>query len=161
MFIRLATPRDHARVADLIEAAFGQHDEALLVDALRKEGRVAYEWVATQMEEPVGHLVLSKLKSPKHCLALAPVSVGPDHQGEGIGSALINAALEQAEDDGWAAVFVLGDPGYYARFGFDVGQASAFDTPYPAEFTGVAVLDAGAFQTLSKEIVYPKAFTLL
>lgn len=161
MFIRLAKPRDYDQVAELVEAAFGRYDEVLLVESLRKDRKIMYEWVATVSEELAGHLVLSRLRSPKHCLALGPVSVAPDHQGTGIGSALIRAALEQAEEEEWVAVFVLGDPAYYDRFGFDVGQASTFSSPYPAEFTGVAVLDGAGFSMLTREIEYPKAFAKL
>lgn len=161
MFIRLAHSKEYEEVANLVESAFGQHDEALLVERLRADGAIAYEWVATQADELVGHLVLSKLVLPEKCLALAPVSVAPVHQREGIGSALINAALELAEEEDWVAVFVLGDPAYYHRFGFDVAQASSFDTPYPSEFTGVAVLDAGGFAGLSREIIYAEAFSVV
>lgn len=161
MFIRLAQPRDRDMVADLVEAAFGRHDEALLVSALRKEKSIVYEWVATLSEEIIGHLVLSRLYKPDNCLALAPVSVSPDHQGEGVGSALIHAALEEAEEAGWTATFVLGDPDYYNRFGFDVSAASDFETAYPSEFTGVAIFDGGGFSTLSREIEYAKAFAVI
>lgn len=161
MFIRLAKPRDFDQVAELVEAAFGRYDEALLVEALRKDRKIMYEWVATVSEELVGHLVLSRLRSPRHCLALGPVSVSPEHQGTGIGSALIHAALEQAEEEEWVAVFVLGDPDYYDRFGFDVARASSFSSPYPIDFTGVAVLDHANFPSLTREIEYPTAFSKL
>ncbi len=161
MFIRLAKPRDFDQVAELVEAAFGRYDEALLVEALRKDRKIMYEWVATVSEELVGHLVLSRLRSPRHCLALGPVSVSPEHQGTGIGSALIHAALEQAEEEEWVAVFVLGDPDYYDRFGFDVARASSFSSPYPIDFTGVAVLDPANFSSLTREIEYPTAFSKL
>ncbi len=117
--------------------------------------------MATKSDELVGHLVLSRLRSPRHCLALAPVSVSPTHQREGVGSALIHAALEAAEEEEWIAVFVLGEPEYYERFGFDYARAGSFTTPYAPEFTGVAVLDAGRFSSLTREIEYPKAFAHL
>lgn len=161
MFIRLAKPQDFDQVAELVQITFGRYDEVQLVESLRKNRKIMYEWVATVSGELVGHLVLSRLRSPRHCLALGPVSVAPEYQGTGIGSALIRAALEQAEDEEWVAVFVLGDPAYYYRFGFDVGQASTFSSAYPAEFTGVAVLDAGGFPALTREIEYPKAFAKL
>jgi putative acetyltransferase len=158
MFIRLARPRDLAQVAEMVEESFGRHDEPLLIESLRKDRRIMYEWVATKSEELVGHLVMSRLRRPKHCLALGPVSVAPIHQREGIGSALINASLELAEEEEWVAVFVLGDPEYYERFGFDFARSSSFSTPYPQEFTGVAVLDEGGFSALPRDIEYPKAF---
>lgn len=161
MFIRLAKPRDFDQVADLVQAVFGRYDEALLVESLRKDRKIMYEWVATESEELIGHLVMSRLRSPKHCLALGPVSVAPDLQGKGVGSALIHAALEKAEEEEWVAVFVLGDPKYYDRFGFDIARASSFSSPYPIEFTGVSVLDAANFSSLTREIEYPSAFSKL
>ncbi|MCP5087808.1 MAG: N-acetyltransferase [Rhodobacteraceae bacterium] len=158
MYVRLATARDRRKISDLIASAFGQHGEALLVDNLREQEDVVYEWVATVLDEVVGHLALSRLVEPVNCLALAPVSVHPFRQRQGIGSALIHAALELAEEDEWTAVFVLGDPKYYGKFGFDVSQAGGFDSPYPHEFTAAAVLDAGAFASLKRELVYPAAF---
>lgn len=161
MFIRLAQPRDRDKVANLIDDAFGRHDESLLVSSLRREKCIVYEWVATLSDELVGHLIMSRLRKPEDCLALAPVSVVPDHQGEGIGSALIHTALEEAEEDGWTAAFVLGDPDYYNRFGFDVAAASEFETVYPSEFTGVAIFDGGKFSSLSREIEYAEAFSVI
>lgn len=161
MFIRLAQPRDRDKVAKLVEASFGRHDEVLLIEALRKEKSIVHEWVATLQEELVGHLIMSRLRKPKGCLALAPVSVTPEHQGEGIGSALIHAALEEAEEAGWVAAFVLGDPDYYGRFGFDVSAAGDFETPFVSEFTAAAVFDTGGFSGLSREIEYAKAFAVI
>ncbi|MCP5071745.1 MAG: N-acetyltransferase [Rhodobacteraceae bacterium] len=158
MYVRLATARDRRKTSELIALAFGQHGESLLVDDLRDHGDVVYEWVATVLDEVVGHLALSRLVSPLNCLALAPVSVSPFRQRQGVGSALIHAALELAEEDEWTAVFVHGDPKYYNKFGFDVSQAGGFDSPYPHDFTAAAVLDAGAFASLKRELVYPTAF---
>ena len=93
-----------------------------------------------------------------HCF----ISCAPDnHSFWFLTRSQIRAALEQAEDEEWVAVFVLGDPAYYDRFGFDVGQASTFSSPYPAEFTGVAILDGAGFSMLTREIEYPKAFAKL
>ncbi len=158
MYVRLASKRDARKISDLIASAFGQHGESLLVDNLRDQGDIVYEWVATVLDEVVGHLALSRLVSPHNCLVLAPISVTPFRQKQGIGSALIHAALELAEEDDWTAVFVLGEPKYYNKFGFDVSQAGGFDTPYAHEFTAAAVLDAGAFAALKRELTYPPAF---
>lgn len=159
MFIRPATPKDIKDVPQLIENAFESHGEALLVSELREAGAIEYELVATINYKLVGHVVLSKLDAPEGCLALAPLSVDPDHQREGVGAALIQKALEAAEEDEWTAVFVVGNPNYYGKFGFDVDDADGFDTPYPAEFTAVKIFDQAAFNTLDPELIYPHAFS--
>jgi putative acetyltransferase len=47
-----------------------------------------------------------------------------------MGSRLIQGALRRAKASGWAAIFVLGSPRYYQRFGFDVEAAKGFSSPY-------------------------------
>ncbi len=158
MFIRPVTARDHAKIPQLVEAAFGRHDEALLVQELRQNGDIEVEYIATDRNELIGHVVFSRLISPPLCLALAPLSVHPDRQKTGIGSTLIRIASEAVEEAGWAAAFVLGNPAYYGRFGYDVEMAEGFDTPYPAEFTAAKVFDETAFRSLPRELVYPAAF---
>ena len=158
MYIRPATPKDLKEVPQLIENAFDSHGEALLVSDLRDHGAIAYELVATVNYKLVGHIVLSKLDAPENCLALAPLSVNSEYQRKGVGAALIHKVLELAEEDEWTAVFVLGNPKYYGKFGFDVDDASGFDTPYPSEFTAVKILDQAAFNALDPELIYPHAF---
>ncbi|MFQ5437508.1 MAG: GNAT family N-acetyltransferase [Paracoccaceae bacterium] len=158
MFVRPVSRRDRAKIPDLIEAAFGRHDEALLVQELFENGDIVMEFVATDRDELIGHVALSKLVRPAGCLALAPVSVHPDRQEKGIGSTLIRAASEAAEEQGWTAAFVLGNPRYYGRFGFEVEAADDFDTPFSHEFTAARVFDPVAFQSLPRELVYPGAF---
>jgi putative acetyltransferase len=159
MFVRLTTARDIAKIPPLVEAAFGRHDEGLLVTELRDHGDMVLEFVATDREQLIGHVMLSRMVSPPLTLVLAPVSVHPDWQGKGIGSTLVRAATEAAEEAGWTAIFVLGDPNFYGRFGFEVEQAEAFDTPYQHESTGACVFNDEDFSTLPLEIIYPRAFS--
>ena len=64
-------------------------------------------------------------------MALGPIAVHPDHQGQGIGSALVSAALVTADQRGEASVVLLGDPGWYARFGFETAAAHGIRSPGP------------------------------
>lgn len=130
MPIRDEVPADHPAVAALIAAAFGRDDEARLVDRLRNGGDIEVALVAEHDGRLVGHVVLSRMTAPPRTLGLAPVAVLPDLQGRGIGSTLIEAALARAAADDWAAVFVLGDPRYYGRFGFDAALAAPYASPY-------------------------------
>ncbi len=159
MFVRPAKTRDHAKIPQLVEAAFGRHDEGLLVEELRRDGDIVIEYVATDREKLIGHVIMSRLVSPEGTLALAPVSVHPDRQKTGIGSTLIQVATEAAEEAGWTAVFVLGNPSYYRRFGYEVDQAETFETPYSPEHTAASVLDPSGFRTLTRELIYPPAFS--
>ncbi len=116
--IRSEARSDHADVRALVTAAFGRPLEADLVDALRDAPGVQ-SWVAARAGEVVGHALFSPATvGARQASARAPRAVRPDHQGKGIGSALVRAGLAAARDAGHTACFVLGDPAYYARFGF-------------------------------------------
>jgi len=120
--IRRRTPADDAAIVRTVDAAFGGPAESTLVRTLRDPGLAAIELVAAE-DAVVGHALFSVLEvmvaaRRVKALALAPVAVQPDRQRRGIGSALIRDGLGLARADGWDAVIVLGDPAYYARFGF-------------------------------------------
>jgi len=105
------------------EAAFGRPDEARLVARLRQEARPLVSLVAEAGARVIGHVTFSPVTledggaSPL-AGGLGPVGVLPEAQGEGAGSALIRAGLAACRALGWRLLFVLGDPAYYARFGF-------------------------------------------
>lgn len=108
---------------DVERAAFGRDGEAALVQRLREDGAATAEWVAEVDGAIVGHVLYSPV-SIEHggdgsALGLAPVGVLPAWQRQGIGRALIEASLEALRQNArHALVVVLGDPDYYARFGF-------------------------------------------
>lgn len=120
--IRPERPADAAAIRAVHEAAFPTHAEAALVDALRAAGRLVVSLVATNAAGGViGHAALSPVTvDGRDCggLGLAPVAVLPAQQRRGVGGRLIRAALAAAEARAAAFVVVLGDPAYYARFGF-------------------------------------------
>jgi putative acetyltransferase len=118
--IRPERPTDAAGIRAVHQAAFATHAEADLVDALRATGRLAVSLVATDaVGRVIGHVALSPVTvDGRDCggLGLAPLAVLPAHQRRGVGGRLVRAALAAA--GGAAFVVVLGDPAYYARFGF-------------------------------------------
>jgi putative acetyltransferase len=80
---------------------------ALSLVATRADGTVIGHVLATR-----GHV------GSRPALALAPLSVHPEEQGRGVGSALMHAVLGAADALGEPLVALLGDPDYYRRFGF-------------------------------------------
>jgi putative acetyltransferase len=64
-------------------------------------------------------------------LGLGPLSVRPDHQRRGVGSALMHAVLGAADALGEPLVALLGDPGYYSRFGFRPSTEYQISPPKP------------------------------
>lgn len=110
-------------------------DEADLVARLHDDGDSVLSLVAEHKGEIVGHAMLSRMSvsgdgRAYRALGLAPVGVRPWAQDGGVGSKLIRAALAEAETAGEELIFVLGDPDYYARFGFSQDAAMPFASPY-------------------------------
>lgn len=123
MKIRAEQPEDHDAVAAIHDAAFGQPDEARIVAAVRSDATLSLSLVAELEQRVVAHVLFSTVVVEDRELppfaGLGPVSVIPGLQRRGIGSTLIRHGLEACPAMGWRAVFVLGDPSYYGRFGFD------------------------------------------
>jgi len=124
--IRPEQPADIDAIARLTQAAFlhaahSSHTEHFIVNALREAGQLTLSLVAVDGEQIVGHVALSPVTLSSGATGwygLGPISVWPARQGQGIGAALMQAALAALQQQGAAGCVLLGDPGYYARFGF-------------------------------------------
>ena len=158
--IRPETDRDIPAIRVLTIQTFDRPDEADLVDRLRAAGETAYSLVACEGGRVCGHVLLSPMRAPFPALGLAPLSVAPGFQGRGIGTALLHDAIRRAETDGWQAIFVLGDPGYYARVGFSVAEAADYGAPYAGPYFMVRFL-GGRTPQKTGTIDYPTAFSAL
>jgi putative acetyltransferase len=165
MPVREAQPADSAAIDALHRAAFGGDFEAELVERLRHDGLVLVSLVAALEEAIIGHLIFSALpveidRRIVAAAALAPMAVAPVRQRLGYGSSLIRSGIDVLRTRGCAAVFVLGHPSYYARFGFSAELASKFAAPFrgPAFMALELVPDALAGQGGS--VTYPAAFRL-
>ncbi|WP_022706724.1 GNAT family N-acetyltransferase [Paracoccus zeaxanthinifaciens] len=141
---------DHDAIDHLLHLAFEGEAEARLVRLLRADGDLALSLVAVAAGTVVGHIALSPVGGDRPALALAPVAVHPAAQGLGIGSALIRAAIQHAGD---TPIVVLGDPAYYARFGF---RPADLTSPYAGPYLqllgdlpdGATIAHAPAFAAL-------------
>jgi len=169
MTIRPESPADHPAVRSLLTAAFGQTDEAYLVDCIRRAPGYASQLslVAELNHRIVGHILFSPItiessNKATPALALAPVAVIPECQRRGIGSALIREGLSACRAAGHDIAIVLGHTDYYPRFGFtparDFNIHSPFDVPSPA-FMALA-LTPGALANVSGTVRYPPPFGL-
>ena len=110
--------------------AFSSAAEADLVDALRAEKSAALSLVAVVEYGIVGHVMFSRMRSPRETLGLAPVAVLREYRRRGVAAALIREGLALSKASGWKSVFVLGDPAYYERFGFERRLAEGFNSKY-------------------------------
>ena len=121
--IRHEISEDDAAIRQVNEEAFGQKEEAEIVEKLRNRGVVTLSLVAVQDDSIIGHIAFSPVKveserSTFEAITLAPMAVLPAYQNKGIGSQLVRAGLEECRNLGHEVVFVLGHPDYYPRFGF-------------------------------------------
>ena len=120
--------------------AFGQDDEAILVDALLQDpsAQPSLSVVAETKGEVAGHALFTALtlvgsKTPISCSILAPLAVLPTHQRSGIGRGLIEYGCNPLAKRGIDLVFVLGDRLYYTRYGFTPAAPYGLQAPYAIE----------------------------
>ena len=133
--IRPAFAHDIAPIRGVLISAFAGQAEADLVDVLRVADELVLALVAEQEGGVCGYVAFPRLKilnSAGHvdAVGLAPLAVTPNVQRRGIGSALTREGLRLVAARDEALVFVLGDPVYYARFGFDAEAAAPFVSIY-------------------------------
>ncbi|WP_092687145.1 GNAT family N-acetyltransferase [Acinetobacter kyonggiensis] len=152
LIIRNESLADHAAISHVIEQAFNDqqyssHTEQFIVHALRDAQQLTIVLVAVLNQEIVGHIAISPVSissAVEGWFGLGPIAVSPKWQHHGVGSALINTALKQLKATGAAGCVVLGDPHFYAQFGFqpinhlildgvpaEYFQALSFDGKFP------------------------------
>ncbi len=164
MQIRPEAGADLAAIEDVNRRAFGREGEARLVDELREAGYARLSLVAIEDDgRIVGHVMLSEAgiqteNGPIAALALGPVAVLPDRQGEGIGSALIGEALSRCASAGHRIVALVGHPGYYPRFGFSAGLAENLSSPYSGEAFMALELAPGALSGVTGPFAFAPPF---
>lgn len=119
---RVEEPADLSQVRAVTLAAFDTDQEAAILDALRDDPAwiEGLSFVATDDDgNVVGHAVLSRCTIDQSSAVIAgPVSVLPEYQKQGVGTAVMWALLHAAKAMGENHVLLVGHPQYYPRFGF-------------------------------------------
>lgn len=108
-------------IAAFADCAYGNHTEQFIVTALRAADALSVSLVAEIDGRVVGHAAFSPVTvDGQRCdwYGLGPVSVVPELQRQGIGSALINEGIRPLKEAGGKGCVLVGDPNYYVRFGF-------------------------------------------
>ena len=162
MYIIPERPSDAAAIHDLTEAAFKSAShasgaEARIIDALRTKGALTLSLVAVANSKILGHAAFSPVTitgAPVGWQGLGPVSVAPERQGEGIGQALIREGLNRLRAAGCPGCVVLGDPGYYGRFGFAYDPELTYGDVPPGYFQRVVFSGPAP----KGEVLYHKGF---
>ncbi|NOU60073.1 GNAT family N-acetyltransferase [Marinifilum caeruleilacunae] len=165
--IRPENKNDYPIISMINDMAFGQENEGLLIEKLRKNKSFIKELslVACLGNEIVGHILFfpvnikSKEKTFK-TLALAPMSVIPELQGLGIGSQLVQKGLAKAKKLGHESVIVLGHEGFYPKFGFKTAGSYQISAPFDVPENSFMALELvkDSLSTVEGTIEYPKEF---
>jgi putative acetyltransferase len=151
--IRASRPDEADSLSGVIAAAFA--DDGKVADlwadvvgrALDRASLVAVDMDGVVGHVGVSHAWLDARQELVDVLILSPLSVRPDRQGEGIGTALVAAAIEAARELCAPALFLEGSPAFYGRRGFERASGSAFEAPSrrtPEPAFQVALLPAHA-----------------
>ena len=126
MIIRNEKDSDIEAISEVTIAAFetlpiSNHTEQFIIKALRHAGALILSLVAEIDGQVVGHIAFSPITisdGAQDWYGLGPVSVLPEYQRQGIGKALVNEGLSRLKAMGVRGCALVGDPGYYQRFGF-------------------------------------------
>ncbi len=164
MMIRDEQQGDHASIANVTARAFegAEHSdqtEPAIIERLRAANALTISLVAVKEDELIGHVAFSLVTingARGKWFGLGPVSVSPERQSAGVGSALIRMGLERLRATGAAGCVVLGDPAYYGRFGFERDDDLRYEGAPPEYFTRL-ILNAERVPT--GLVNYSPAFT--
>jgi putative acetyltransferase len=163
VFLRGEERHDQPQIRDLVEASFPGTGEALLVDRLRSDGDLVLSLVAEDGGVVTGYVAFSRLivegaGEPFPAVALAPLAVYEEYQQQGIATQLIREAHACLAALGETLSVVLGEPGYYGRFGYSNKRAARFESEFQSPF--LMALSFGSAPSEGR-LVYPAAFNLL
>ncbi len=167
--LRQETPEDYEEIFELNRIAFGQDNEANLVEALRENPAVfipELSIVAALNNKITGHILFTRISvkdesgALHESLGLAPMAVRPEFQKKGIGGRLIRKGLEAAKELGFKSVIVLGHEHYYPKFGFEPAGKWNIKAPFEVSdnaFMAIELVNDG-LKNVSGTVIYPKEF---
>ncbi|MEX0662951.1 MAG: N-acetyltransferase [Balneolaceae bacterium] len=161
--IRNEAPSDAKHIHQVTELAFkdaphSDHTEQFIVKSLRESGALTVSLVAELEGEIIGHVAISPVSitdGSDDWYGLGPISVLPEYQGKGVGSKLMKRALADLDAKGALGCVVLGDPAYYARFGFKVIEGLTFPDVPPEYFQALSFNE----NFPQGDVTYQKAFS--
>ncbi|HXH80827.1 GNAT family N-acetyltransferase [Nocardioides sp.] len=169
--VRPATPDDHVGIDRVIRDAFGAEDPseggkvATLWPDVHASGHVLAESVVVRDGRVVGHVGVSRCwidarRSLVDAAVLSPLSTAPDYQGQGIGTALVAAAVAAAGTLGGPALFLEGSPAFYGSRGFVRSSKHGLEAPSPrAPDAAFQVVLFDAFEEWMRgRVVYPEVW---
>jgi putative acetyltransferase len=139
--VRKALKSDKQAISNVVIAAFGEVQGQDIMDLVvnllvDSSAQPLLSLVMTVDENVVGQILFTnvRIKHSQRIVSstlLAPLSVHPEYQNQGIGGRLIIEGLKHLKAAGVELVFVLGHPGYYPKYGFCPAGLKGFEAPYP------------------------------
>lgn len=150
MIIRTVRKEDYQNIYDLVKEAFktanvSDGTEQDFVLQLRQSNNFIseLEFVVEDNSEIIGHVMMTKqvVKTDNGefvGVLVAPLCVKLAFRNQGIGSALMAYASKKAVEMGYSAAFLVGDPEYYGRFGYQ--ETSVFEIKNVTEIPNQYVL---------------------
>ena len=128
-------------MAAFLHAPHTSHTEQFIVNALRRSGSLAISLVARAEDRVIGHVAVSPVSISNGAsgwYGLGPLSVMPEYQSRGTGSALVREALRHLRESGAAGCVLLGEPKYYNRFGFKANPELILPAVPPEYFLAIS-----------------------
>ena len=162
--IRMEQSSDAPQIRDLVEASFPGLGEALLVDRLRSDGDLVLSLAAEDAGVVVGYIAFSRLMVESDddggaaAVALAPLAVYSDYQGQGVATQLVREGHACVAFLGETLSVVLGEPQYYGRFGYSNRRVAGFASDYQSPYLMGLSFGAAPWEG---RLVYPTAFGAL
>jgi putative acetyltransferase len=164
MLIRAERQTDIPGIHRLITQVFPTSGEAELVAKLRQQASPLISLVADVQGQIAGHVMLSPVthqgRTTTKLMGLAPLAVSPEKQRQGIGKALVKAAMASCYQSGAGAIVVVGEPDYYCQFGFMPATLFAIHCQFkvPAEAFMAVELEPAALAGVKGLVCYHQAF---
>lgn len=173
IIIRQEKSKDYPETEEVVKKAFlneemSDQQEYNLVKKLRQSAAFVPELSLVAVgtnNNIIGHVLLTENKIVNEnkkfiSLSLAPVSVLPDYQSEGIGRQLITEGIKRAKELGYGSIVVLGHQDYYPRFGFKPANLWDIKAPFdvPNEVFMALELEEDALENVQGIVQYPEAF---
>ncbi len=133
--IRRERAEDIVDIREVNERAFGQPQEADIVDKLRDNCEGLLSLVAMEEGKIVGHILFSPAtieggQGVVNGMGLAPMTVLPEMQCRGIGTQLVRTGIQYLKKMRCPFVIVIGHPEYYPRFGFEPGSRYGIESQW-------------------------------
>jgi putative acetyltransferase len=164
--IREENETDYDAIRIVNDQAFGTSEEGKIVENLRKVCQKTISLVATFDEKVIGHIFFSPVTIDHEenqiiGMGLAPMSVLPEFQKQGIGSMLVKEGVKRIKETDCPFIIVLGHKDYYPRFGFE--KASKYDLKcqwdgVPDEAFMVIILNKSTMHGISGVAKYRNEF---